>query len=140
MLNRQPHSAASKDSDTDSSDYASADEDLCVATLPGEQHRNDGKPLAQETSPQGESSCSYGRLGILAHVVKGLQRCKQDESSVAESSVTTPTRHSSDVTAHDGAQELQPHAPDATVRWEDPVTGKVHYLDKVLFVCRGVVS
>lgn len=129
MLNRQPQPedpTASKDSDTESSDYESADEDLCLASSGGEQPRSDGKALTRESPPQAASSCSYGRLGIIAHVVKGLQRSSKADESTTPESVTTPTH--SDATL---AAELEPQPPDTTIRWEDPATGKVHYLDKV---------
>lgn len=106
LLNRLPFrqdSGATQGSESDSSDYESAGEDLC-------------SPSGDVDVPPPEPTCSYGRLGILSHVAKSLR--KPDNGSAATAQPSTPN-------------ELPPQPPDATVRWEHPATGKVHILDKV---------
>ena len=120
LLSRLTHrqdSAGTQESNSDSSDYESAGEDLCTPPGPSAD-----SPLSL---PPPEPTCSYGRMGILSHVTKSLRAAKAENGAP---------------TASQGPLELPPQPPDATVRWEHPATGKVHILDKVCRFCIHLVS
>lgn len=122
LLHRLTHrqdSTGIQESNSDSSDYESAGEDLCS---PSGEHSEDAPHI---TPPEPEPTCSYGRLGILSHVAKSLRKA---DSNGAAITAQPPT-----------LVDLPPQPPDATVRWEHPATGKVHILDKVC-VCKVLLA